>query len=267
MPRKRIDSLLVERGLAGTRAKAQALLMAGNVLVGDRPVTKAGTLVPAGATVRLRGLLPYVSRGGFKLAHALDCFGIDVRGTVAIDIGASTGGFTDCLLQRGASRVYAIDVGRGQLDERLRRDRRVVALEKVNARNPLPVPEQAGLAVIDVSFISATMVLPGAAAALKPGGEIVLLLKPQFEARRGEAGPLPRVFGGTRSAASVGAMRGRAKGGLIKDPALHALILGRFIAWAVDNRFRLCGLTTSPIAGASGNKEFLVLLRPVLSPL
>ena len=243
MSRKRIDSLMVEGGLADTRAKAQALLMAGAVTVDGRPVTKPGAMVPEGAGIRLREALPYVGRGGAKLEHALNVFHMDVTDFVAVDIGASTGGFTDCLLQKGVARVYAVDVGRGQIDYRLRTDPRVVVMEKVNARFPLPVPEKVDLATIGVSFISATKVVPNAISLLKPGGNIVLLLKPQFEAWRQEVG----------------------KGGIVKDPLVHAGVLGRFFAWAIDNGLRLKGLTTSPIEGASGNREFLVLLAPAVS--
>lgn len=230
---------MVERGLADSRAKAQALLMAGEVLVDEVLVAKPGTLVHADSAIRLRENLPYVSRGGIKLARGLDAFHLDVTGLVALDIGASTGGFTDCLLQRGAARVYAVDVGRGQIDYRLRQDPRVVVMEGVNARYPIELPEKPDIATIDVSFIAATLVVPSAVAALQPGGHIVLLLKPQFEARREEVG----------------------KGGLIKDPDVHALVLGRFVAWAVDSRLRFLGLEPSPIEGAMGNREFLVLLR------
>lgn len=237
--KKRIDTLLVELGLAPTRTKAQAILMAGDVLVDDRPVTKAGALVPHDANIRLRARLPYVSRGGIKLAHALDVFKINVTGAKIADIGASTGGFTDCLLKRGATRVYAIDVGTAQLDQSLRTDPRVVVMERVNARNPIVIPERLDLVTVDVSFISATKVITPAAATLIPSANIIVLVKPQFEALREEVG----------------------KGGLIKDPAVHARIIGRFICWAADNGYRVCGLTTSPIKGATGNVEFLVLLR------
>lgn len=239
MAKKRIDTLLVELGLAPTRAKAQAILMAGEVLVDDRPVTKAGALVPEDSNIRVRGRLPYVSRGGIKLAHALDVFGINVTGAKIADIGASTGGFTDCLLKRGAARVYAIDVGTAQLDQSLRADPRVVVMERVNARHPVDIPEPLDLVTVDVSFISATKVIPPAAAALSPGGQIIVLVKPQFEALRQEVG----------------------KGGVITDPEVHARVLARFICWAADNSHRFCGLTTSPITGATGNVEFLVLLR------
>ncbi len=237
--KRRIDSLLVSEGLVASRAKAQALIMAGEVTVDGRLVTKPGTLIEEGAAIVISEPPPFVSRGGIKLDHALDEFRLDVRGKVAADIGASTGGFTDCLLKRGASRVYAIDVGYGQLDYRLRQDRRVVVMERVNARYPISLPEKVDLATIDLSFISVTKVIPSVAQILKEDGYLVVLVKPQFESRKGEVG----------------------KGGIIKDPQLHAAILGRFIVWVVDNGFRLKGLIVSPILGTEGNKEFFVLLR------
>ncbi|MBI4337875.1 MAG: TlyA family RNA methyltransferase [Chloroflexi bacterium] len=242
--RRRLDRLLVERGLAPTREKAQALIMAGQVLVAGHAVTKAGTMVPADAEVAVKGTLPYVGRGGLKLAHALDAFGLDVRGLVALDVGASTGGFTDCLLQRGAARVYAVDVGYGQLAEPLRRDPRVVVMERVNARYPFPLPEPVDVVTVDVSFISLTKVVPSVAAHLKPGGPLLCLAKPQFEAERGEVG----------------------KGGVIRDPLVHARVLGRLLLWAVAQGYHLRGLTPSPILGDAGNREFFLLLeKPIPS--
>jgi 23S rRNA (cytidine1920-2'-O)/16S rRNA (cytidine1409-2'-O)-methyltransferase len=237
--KRRIDSLLVAEGLVVSRAKAQALIMAGEVTVDGRLVTRPGTLIEEGAAIVISEPPPFVSRGGIKLDHALDEFRLDVRGKVAADIGASTGGFTDCLLKRGASRVYAIDVGYGQLDYRLRQDPRVVVMERVNARYPISLPEKVDLATIDLSFISVTKVIPSVAQILKEDGYLVVLVKPQFESRKGEVG----------------------KGGIIKDPQLHAAILGRFIVWVVDNGFRLKGLIVSPILGTEGNKEFFVLLK------
>ena len=230
---------MVERGLAESRAKAQALLMAGEVLVGEQAVIKAGTLVNTDAEITVTEPLPFVGRGGIKLEYALDQFQLDVSGKVAADIGASTGGFTDCLLQRGADRVYAVDVGYGQLDYRLRQDSRVVVMERVNARYPIPIPEKIDLATIDLSFISVTKVIPSVIEVLKEDGYLLVLIKPQFEARRGEVG----------------------KGGVIKEPRLHAAVLGRFMAWAVEKSLRLKGLVASPILGASGNREFLILLE------
>ena len=239
MTKRRIDTLLVERGLVESRAKAQALIMAGEVEVDGQAVTKSGALVAEGATIRLAESPPFVSRGGLKLDYALDSFQIDVSARVVADIGASTGGFTDCLLKRGASRVYAIDVGHGQLDYRLRRDERVVVIEKVNARYPITLPEKVDLATIDVSFISVEKVIPQVAQLVKDKGCLLVLIKPQFEARREEVG----------------------KGGVIKQPLVHARVLGRFIAWMVEHSFRLGGLVASPILGASGNKEFFVLVK------
>jgi 23S rRNA (cytidine1920-2'-O)/16S rRNA (cytidine1409-2'-O)-methyltransferase len=214
--------------------------MAGQVLVEDQPVTKAGALVPQGATILLKAQLPYVGRGGVKLAHALDAFALSVAGAVALDVGASTGGFTDCLLQRGARRVYALDVGYGQLDFKLRQDPRVAVMERVNARYPFLLPEPVDLATVDVSFISLSRVLPSVAEHLKPGGQVVALVKPQFEAEREEVGP----------------------GGVIRDPLIHGRVLGRVILWAIAHRFRLRDLTPSPLLGDAGNREFFLLLAP-----
>ncbi|MFC1992623.1 TlyA family RNA methyltransferase [Chloroflexota bacterium] len=235
----RIDSLLVDRGLAESRAKAQALIMAGEVVVEGRAVTKSGTLVDETAAVTILEPPSFVSRGGIKLDYALDQFRIGVSDRVVADIGASTGGFVDCLLKRGASRVYAIDVGYGQLDYRLRRDSRVVVMERVNARYPIHLPEEVDLASIDLSFISVEKVIPSVVELVKDSGYLVVLIKPQFEARRKEVG----------------------RGGVVKDPAVHAKVLGRFIAWAIGQGFRLGGLVASPILGAAGNKEFFVLLK------
>lgn len=239
MAKRRIDSLLVERGLVESRAKAQALIMAGEVTVAGQAVIKAGTLVAEDAPVTLTKPPPFVSRGGLKLEYALDQFQLDAAGRTAADIGASTGGFTDCLLKRGAKRVYAVDVGYGQLDYQLRKDRRVVVMEGVNARYPLPIAEKIDLATIDVSFISASKVMPSVAELLNTSGYIIVLLKPQFEARREEVG----------------------RGGIIKEPATHARVLGRFIAWLSEHNFRLGGLVASPVSGTSGNREFLLLIK------
>lgn len=237
--KRRLDSFMVERGLAETMAKAQALIMAGAVEIGEGVVTKPGTLVGEETSISLREGLPFVSRGGIKLAHALEQFGLDVTSQVALDVGASTGGFTDCLLKRGASRAYAVDVGYGLLDYRLRQDSRVIVMERVNAHYSFSLPEKVGLATLDLSFISVTKVIPNVVPLLSEGGSIIVLLKPQFEARRREVG----------------------KGGVIKSPLVQAQVLARFIAWAVEQRLRLRGLVASPILGASGNKEFLVLLK------
>lgn len=229
----------MERGLAESRQKAQALILAGEVLVKGSPVTKPGSLVERGFALEVLEKAPYVSRGGLKLEYALDSFKVDVRGWKVLDAGASTGGFTDCLLKRGASLVYALDVGYGQMDWRLREDPRVVVMEKVNARYPFTLPERVDLCTVDLSFISVAKVLPNILPWLKEEGPIIVLLKPQFEAKRKEVG----------------------RGGIIKDPLIHALVLGRFLAWAVERGYRLGGLAASPILGASGNKEFLFLLR------
>jgi 23S rRNA (cytidine1920-2'-O)/16S rRNA (cytidine1409-2'-O)-methyltransferase len=222
-----------------SRAKAQALIMAGEVKVEGKAAIKPGTLVAEEAAITMLKPPPFVSRGGIKLDYALDHFQLDVSSKVAADIGASTGGFTDCLLQRGASRVYAIDVGYGQLDYRLRQDERVVVMERVNARYAVTLPEKVNLATIDLSFISVEKVIPSVAQLLEDDGCLLVLLKPQFEAKRSEVG----------------------KGGIVRLPIVHARVLGRFIAWATDCGFRLGGLVASPILGASGNTEFFVLLR------
>jgi len=222
-----------------SRAKAQALIMAGEVVVVGKPNIKPGTLVNEEAAITILEPPPFVSRGGIKLDYALQQFQLDVTDKVIADIGASTGGFTDCLLQRGASRVYAIDVGYGQLDYRLRQDPRVVVMERVNARYPITLPEKVELATIDLSFISVEKVIPSVVKLLESSGYLLVLFKPQFEARRREVG----------------------KGGVIKQPIVHARVLGRFIAWLTEHGYRLGGLVASPILGASGNKEIFVLLR------
>ena len=248
MTRLRLDQLLVDRGLAETRSKAQALLLAGRVRVGSgdgaRTDRKPGDLVDPSTPVQLVEAAPFVSRGGEKLAGALDAFGVDPGGRVCLDIGASTGGFTDCLLRRGASRVYALDVGRGQLAESLRGDPRVVSLERTNARrldpadpNPLTLPERASLAVVDVSFISLTRVLRGIAAQLEPGAEIVALVKPQFEAGRNEA---PR--------------------GVVRDPAVRKTAVERVRAHAESLGLVVRGEVESPLAGPAGNREIFLHL-------
>jgi 23S rRNA (cytidine1920-2'-O)/16S rRNA (cytidine1409-2'-O)-methyltransferase len=230
--------LLVERGLAESRAKAQALVMAGKVLVNDEAVTKAGTLIAEEAVITVTKPPPFISRGGIKLDYALDHFHLDVGSKVVVDVGASTGGFTDCLLKRGANRVYAIDVGRGQLDYRLRQDPRVVVMEGINVRYPFTLPEKVDLATIDVSFISVKKIIPSVVEHLNANGYLVVLIKPQFEARREEVG----------------------KGGIIKETTIHARVLGRFIVWVVDNNFRLRRILESPIRGGSGNREFFALI-------
>jgi len=240
MSKQRLDTLLVARGLADNKSRAQAAIMAGEVTVNGKVMTKAGNPVPEDAEVEMKEKMPYVSRGGLKLAHALQEFGIDAKGLVCLDVGASTGGFTDCLLRHGAEKVYALDVGYGQLDYKLRKDCRVVVMEKVNAHYPFDLPEKIGLAVMDVSFISVSMVIPNVLPHLVKEGELVVLFKPQFEAERGDVG----------------------RGGVIRDPAVHASTISHFVIWMNSNRLRLLNLSASPILGAEGNKEFLLHLRP-----
>ncbi len=241
MAKRRVDTLMVEKGLAESRAKAQALILAGKVSVEGKTSIKPGSLIDEESVINVAEPPPFVGRGGIKLDYALDQFKLDVANKAVADIGASTGGFTDCLLKRGAKRVYAIDVGYGQLDYRLRQDARVVVMDRVNVRYPLSLPEKADLATVDLSFISVEKVLPAVAQSVKEEGYLVVLIKPQFEARREEVG----------------------KGGIIKQPEVHARVLGRFIAWGVNHGFRLYGLVPSPILGASGNREFFVMVKVV----
>jgi 23S rRNA (cytidine1920-2'-O)/16S rRNA (cytidine1409-2'-O)-methyltransferase len=238
LPKTRVDVLMVERALAETREKAQALIMAGEVSVGGRPATKPGHQVDAEAEITVKAPLPFVSRGGFKLRHALDTFGLDVSGLVVADVGASTGGFTDCLLQRGAARVYAIDVGKGQLDWRLRQDPRVIVLDDTNVRYLEALPESADAVVVDVSFISLRLVLPVVARLLRPGGWVVALVKPQFEAGRARVG----------------------KGGVVRDPAVHREVLASILGWAPTIGLGPLTAVASPIRGPAGNVEFLIHL-------
>lgn len=237
--RVRADELLVARGLASSRSQARALIMAGKVWLGDRRVEKAGELLPADAEVHLTQEPRYVSRGGEKLEHALHAFGLDVSGWVCADFGASTGGFTDALLQHGARRVYAIDVGYGQLHHKLRIDPRVVVMERTNVRYLEALPEPIDLVTIDVSFISLRLVLPAAWRVLRRGGYVIALVKPQFEAGRQKVG----------------------KGGVVRDPEVHREVLEQVIAAALGLGFAVLGLERSPITGAEGNVEFLLLLR------
>ena len=237
--KRRIDTLLVGRGLVESREKARVMVMEGAVVADNRTIVKPSTLVDEDAEVKILESPQFVSRGGLKLDYALEQFQVDVNGLVAVDVGASTGGFTDCLLKHGARKVYAVDVGYGQLDYRLRQDPRVVVMERVNARYAFTLPEPVDLATVDISFISLEKVVPTVAKLVKAEGQLVVLVKPQFEAGKGHV----------------------SKGGLVKDPLVHASVLGRFICWAVDHGFRLGGLAASPIQGAEGNREFLVLLR------
>ena len=236
--KKRLDVLLVEREMVESRAKAQALIMAGEVSSGGRVVTKPGTVVSTSACISIREKPPFVGRGGIKLAHALKEFGVNPEGLTGLDVGASTGGFTDCLLKRGARRVYALDVGRGQLDYGLRQDDRVVVMERVNAHYAFEMPERVDVATVDVSFISLTRVLPNVLAHLEPWGSVVALVKPQFEAKRREVG----------------------KGGVVRDPLIHARVLGRMTKWVAEAGLRLRSITPSPILGAAGNREFFMHL-------
>jgi 23S rRNA (cytidine1920-2'-O)/16S rRNA (cytidine1409-2'-O)-methyltransferase len=236
--KKRLDVLLVERGLVESREQGKRLIMAGQVLVDGQVVDKAGMQVAGGADIRLRAKPPYVSRGGLKLEAALDSFAVQVAGVVAADVGASTGGFTDCLLQRGARKVYAIDVGYGQLAWRLRQHPRVVVMERINVRYLESLPEPIDLAAVDVSFISLELVLPGVIGWLKPAGDIIVLIKPQFEAGRAEVG----------------------KGGVVKDPEVHRAVLRKILGWALDHGLAVRGLIASPLKGPAGNVEFLAHL-------
>lgn len=249
MARERLDKLLVDRGLVASRERARALIMAGAVLVRGQPAGKPGTLVDADAELALRAEdHPYVSRGALKLLKGLDQFAIDPAGVVALDIGASTGGFTDVLLRRGAARVYAIDVGYGQLAWSIRQDPRVVVLERQNVRtiDLAAVPEPCGLAVIDTSFISLTQVLPRVAELLRPpyGKPIVALVKPQFEVGRDLVG----------------------KGGVVRDPAARRGAVDKVRAWATAHGFVAGEDVESPITGPAGNVEYLLELRTAAPP-
>ncbi len=238
--KERLDKLLVQRGLAPTRAKAQAYILAGEVSVAGQRVDKPGTAVSLDDLIELKETMPYVGRGGYKLAGALAQFGLDVNGRICADVGACTGGFTDVLLQQGAARVYAIDVGYGQLDWRLRQDARVVVLERTNARYLDALPEPVQFVCIDVSFISLKLILPAVQRWLVAEADIVALIKPQFEAG-------PEYVG---------------KGGIVRDTAVHRQVLHNIVAWAVAHGLTPLGLMRSAIAGADGNVEFLVWLRP-----
>jgi len=242
LTKKRADRLLVERGLAPSRARASAFILAGKVFVGDRRVEKAGESFPAEVEFTIRGPdHSYVSRGGLKLEGALDEFGIDPAGLVAADFGASTGGFTDCLLQRGVTRVYAIDVGYGQLHHRLRTDDRVIVMERTNARHLKPddLPEVVDLVVIDASFIGLSKLLPAASGILKPSGYVIALVKPQFEAGRDRIG----------------------KGGVVRDPEVRLEVIEEVVTRAEALGYRVCGRTDAKIAGPKGNLEALLYLK------
>jgi 23S rRNA (cytidine1920-2'-O)/16S rRNA (cytidine1409-2'-O)-methyltransferase len=239
----RVDQMLVERGLVESRSRAQALIMAGLVFSGDRRVDKPGTALPADCPLELKGQEhPWVSRGGLKLAKAIETFALDCRDKVAVDVGASTGGFTDVLLAHGAAKVYAVDVGHGQLAWKLRSDPRVVVLERTNARHLTAeqVPEPVDMVVCDASFIGLETVLPAALALARPGAVLAALIKPQFEVGKGRVG----------------------KGGVVREPELHAEVCERIRAWLAGlPGWRVEGITESPVLGPEGNKEFLIVGR------
>jgi 23S rRNA (cytidine1920-2'-O)/16S rRNA (cytidine1409-2'-O)-methyltransferase len=242
MPQKlRLDQLLVGRGLFASREQARRAILAGEVSIATRVAAKPSELLDAQAAIAVKPTRKYVGRGALKLQSALDYFCIDLRGKTALDIGASTGGFTDCMLQRGAEKVYAVDVGYGQLDWKLRNDPRVIVLEKINARflTREHVPELIDLCVIDVSFISLTLILPNAVALLKPDGTILPLIKPQFELQRSEVG----------------------KGGIVRDPRLHQKAQDKIVAFVNDLRQVIAGIAPAAIKGADGNQEFFACIR------
>jgi 23S rRNA (cytidine1920-2'-O)/16S rRNA (cytidine1409-2'-O)-methyltransferase len=237
----RIDSLLVEQGSFESREQAQRAIMAGEVRVGDHLITKSSELVEADASIFIAPRPQYASRGALKLAGALDFFQLDVQGKTALDIGASTGGFTDCLLQRGAAKVFAVDVGHGQLAWKIRNDPRVVVMEKLNARflSSADIPILVDLCVIDVSFISLTLILPNAFELITPNGVILALIKPQFELQREDVG----------------------RGGLVRDPALHEKAQRKIANFVESSGHRVVGLVPSTITGADGNQEFFLCLQ------
>ena len=238
--RQRLDQVLVERGLVRSRERAQAMVRAGLVRVAGAPTDRPDQLVATDQAIEIAGATSFVSRGGEKLAAALDAFGIDPRGRCCLDVGASTGGFTDVLLQRGAERVIAVDVGYGQLAWSLRQDPRVIVMERVNIRHLDQLPQPADLAVIDVSFISLRLVLPRVRELLSPPGDVVALAKPQFEVGKGAVG----------------------KGGVVRDPAQHDQVLTELDRFAGEIGYDLAGQIPSPILGAKGNREFLLYLKP-----
>lgn len=243
----RLDRLLVERGIASSRERARALVLAGAVLVGDECVDKAGAMVPSDAELRIKGGdNPYVSRGGLKLKAALDEFRIDVSGRIALDVGASTGGFTDCLLQAGARKVYAVDVGYGQLAWKLRQDERVVLFERTNIRyfSGKGIEDAIDLAVIDASFISLRKVIPRVSELIREGGSILALIKPQFEVGKGEVG----------------------KKGVVRDPALHRKVLDEIAEFSKELNLTVLGNCESPVMGPQGNREFFLYVKKDSEP-
>ena len=240
IPRKRLDDLLVKQELASTLQAARALILAGSVFVNQQRVDKPGTQVNPSSEISLRGKpSKYVSRGGLKLEAAIDTFEVGVRGHTCLDLGASTGGFTDCLLKAGAAKVYSLDVGYGQLDYGLRQDPRVIPLERVNAHFPFQLPERIQMVTVDVSYISLLKVLPNVRTHLESGHYILPLIKPQFEAQRRQV----------------------LRGGKVRDPKVHAVSIGRIISWATDAGLRVRNLTPAPITGKAGNQEFFILLQ------
>lgn len=247
MPKKRLDLLVLDRNLAPSRERAKALIMAGDIYVDNQKADKPGDLYPEDAQVECRSSgLKYVSRGGLKLEKAMSAFGLELMGRTCMDVGASTGGFTDCMLQNGASKVYAVDVGYGQLAWQLRNDPRVVNLERTNARylSREQVPEDIGFFSVDVSFISLTLVLPAIHALLSEDGRGVCLIKPQFEAGREKVG----------------------KKGVVRDPAVHVEVIEKITGFAIENGFSVLGLDFSPVKGPEGNIEYLVLLEHSPAP-
>ena len=238
----RLDKLIVEKKLASTRQKAQALILAGQVLVGSHRADKSGTMIPIDSEITIKGQdCPYVSRGGFKLAKGIEYFSIDPASLICADIGASTGGFTDCLLQNGARKIYAVDVGYGQLDWKLRQDDRVIVKERTNARHltPKDFDEPINLAVIDAAFISLKLLIPPLLPLFASEISILALIKPQFEVGKGKVG----------------------KGGVIRDPDLHQQVIEDILSFTADLNLTSMGTTESPILGPKGNKEFLVYLK------
>jgi len=237
----RIDQTLIERGFFESRERAQRAIMAGEVRVGEQPITKPATMIDIDALISVAEPPQFVSRGATKLSGALDFFKIDVRDKVALDIGASTGGFTDCLLQRDATKVFAVDVGRGQLAWKIRNDPRVVVLEKVNARflSNEQIPQFVDVCVIDVSFISLTLILPRAFELITPDGVILALIKPQFELQRKDVG----------------------RGGIVREPALHEKAQQKIVNFVKEADYRVVGLVPSAITGTDGNQEFFICIR------
>lgn len=245
--KKRLDCLVFEMGFAQSRERARALIMAGKVYVDRQKSDKPGTMVPASAEIEVRGdAIPYVSRGGLKLEKAMACFPIDLNEKVCMDIGASTGGFTDCMLQKGAKKVYAVDVGYGQLAWKLRTDGRVVNLERTNVRylTEEQVPEKVTFFSVDVSFISLCLVLPAVRGFLADGGTAVCLIKPQFEAGKGKVG----------------------KKGVVREPEIHVEVVEKIRAFVLENGFSILGLTYSPVKGPEGNIEYLIYLQKSNQP-